>query len=99
MNVNSYVFKNLVRLAGEFRDDNNTLFDPTVVRLVFEDPAGTKTTYVFGTDAELIKDSVGKYHAVVAAALAGRWKYRWEANQNGEFGEEFVFDMKRSIIS
>lgn len=99
MNINSYVYKNLVRLVGEFRDQDDNLFDPTVVRVVIEDPAGVPVTYIYGTDPELIRDTAGTYHAVVAAAVEGRWKYRWEANENGEFGEEFVFIIKRSIIS
>lgn len=99
MSVVSYPFNNIIRLAGAYKDRLGVLFDPTAVSLVVEDPAGGKTTYVYGVDPDLVNDSVGNYHRSIQAAIVGRWKYRWEGEQNGDFGEEFFFDIRQSNIS
>jgi hypothetical protein len=51
--------------------------DPSVVTLVVIDPAGVRTTYVYGVDARVQRANVGRYYATVEAALEGRWAYEW----------------------
>ena len=73
---NEYVNSNVIRISVQFRDpDTKALFDPNTVSAKFADPAGTITTYDYGTDAELVKDSTGKYHVDVTVELVGTWFY------------------------
>jgi hypothetical protein len=65
------------RISGEFRDISDQLVDPDVVQFQFKTPAGAITTYVYGTDDELVKDSAGHYHVDVKFASAGLHYYRW----------------------
>jgi hypothetical protein len=52
--------------------------DPTTVTFKITDPTGAKTTYVYNTDAQLVKDSVGNYHVAWLFNLGGEWAYRFE---------------------
>lgn len=59
-----------------FKDESDTDQDPTTVTGKFKDPAGNVTTYVDGTDTELVKDSIGNYHYDITLDEAGKWRYR-----------------------
>lgn len=52
--------------------------DPTALTLKVKVPAGTVTTYTYGVDVIVVKDSVGNYHADIPITAAGRWSYAWE---------------------
>lgn len=81
----NYAEGKLVRLTGTFSNSAGTAIDPDVVKVVVQDPAGTTTTYVYGTDAEVVKDSVGTYHIDVDTTdSAGIWYYRWYSTGTGQ---------------
>lgn len=69
-----------VRITGTFLDQDDTDTDPTVsVVFKIRSPSGTETTYTYGTDAELQRESTGDYTCDVRVTEGGRWLYRWEA--------------------
>jgi hypothetical protein len=53
--------------------------DPDTVILKVQDPDEIETSYTYGVDAEVIKDSVGVYHLDVLANKSGTWFYRYES--------------------
>ena len=57
--------------------------DPTTLTFKTWSPCGVTTTYVYGTDSEVSKSSVGDYDAVFTPDESGRWFYRWEATGTG----------------
>lgn len=67
--------------AGDgFRDKDLVLQDPPTICLRVQEPGGAVSVYVYGTDAIVIKDSTGKYHADFSTTgKAGTWYYRWYA--------------------
>lgn len=65
------------RLSVTFTDLAGTAADPDTVTLEVRAPDGTLTSYVHGTDAEVVKDSTGNYHADLEFAQAGRHMVRW----------------------
>jgi hypothetical protein len=67
-----------LRITMTFRDDAGTLTDPTTVTVKTYDPCGGEETYVYLTDAEIQKSSIGIYYADITPDSAGRWHYRWE---------------------
>ena len=75
--MNQYVLLQSVNLRATFKV-NDVLTDPTTITFKMKDPAGTLTSYVYGTNAELVKDSVGKYHVLVSLNKYGIWWYRYE---------------------
>lgn len=76
---------NLVKLEAEYRDPANALFNPTAVSIKVTNPAGTTTTYVYGTDADLIRSSTGMYYINIDTTdKPGKWKYRWYSTGTGQ---------------
>lgn len=72
----------LVRITGKFidlSDDSDT--DPTTITFKLLSPDGIETSYVYGTDSEVQKESVGDYTADIRPTYGGRWRYRWEATK------------------
>lgn len=76
----AYDLGDKVRLAVDFKV-GATLTDPTTVTFKHRPPAGSTTTLVFGTDAEVVQDATGQYHVdLVLNVGGGIWEYRWEAS-------------------
>lgn len=48
-------------IRASFSDELDALADPTSVSFVVEDPSGNVTTYVYGVDGEVTRESVGRY--------------------------------------
>jgi len=72
-----------IRLSVTFTDDDYTDIDPTTVTIKIMSPIGGLTTYVYGTDDEMVKTSTGDYHVDYVPNRAGRWSYRWESTGSG----------------
>lgn len=87
----------LVRATGTFKVDG-VVTDPTTVTAIISEPDGTETTYVYGTDAELVKDSTGVYHVDISAMTAGRWVYRFEGTGAAQAAGERVFLVEESGV-
>lgn len=66
------------RVTATFEDQNHALADPTTVTAEFNNPAGTKTTYVYGVDAQLVRESIGVYHYDIDLSSPRVWHYRIE---------------------
>ena len=90
----SYDKGDLVRCSASFTDSDGTALDPTTVTGKYKTPAGVTTTYVYDTDAELVKDSTGNYHFDVNANAAGQWFYRFESTGTGQAAEEAAFTVE-----
>jgi hypothetical protein len=65
-----------------FQNDAGAFYDPTLVRLMWkpQGPGATWTTKTFpGGDGTIVRDTTGKYHAVISPInVAGEWDVRWE---------------------
>jgi len=84
MTISVYQKGDLVRITGAFTDVAGSAIDPTTVSLFVSNPAGGATEYVYLTDAAVVKDSVGNYHADISATIAGDWRWWWEATGTGQ---------------
>lgn len=68
-----------VRVAVNFQDEDRVDVDPTTITFKVVGPTGETSSYVYLTDAELKKSSVGDYYIDVVPDQSGRWHYRWES--------------------
>ena len=79
------------RLTVTFTNLAGVVADPTGVSFYIRNPDGTATSYVYGTDAELVKSATGIYYVDFAVTLSGRHVYRFVGTgavataENGEF--------------
>jgi len=73
-----------LRFSVTIKDFAGTLIDPTGLRLELAPPGRSLIVKIFGTDAEVIKDSTGAYHCdhVMAEAI-GEWRWRWISTGTG----------------
>lgn len=55
------------------RVDTGVYGDPTLVSVRAVAPDSVITTYTFGVEADIVKDSVGHYHIEFAFPTAGLW--------------------------
>lgn len=76
--TDSYDIGDSRRFNVAFTDVNNVAADPTNVTFKIVEPDGIETIYDYGTDAELVKDSVGNYHVDWVFTKAGRHIIRFE---------------------
>ena len=87
----------VVRCENEF-SQNGTAIDPTAVFFQIKTPAGVPTTYQYGVDAALIKDSTGNYHVDIAANAGGTWQWRWYSTGTGAAADQGTFTVKQSYF-
>lgn len=71
----SYALGGGFRLKGTFTVDD-VLTDPTTVTFQLKDPDGIITTFVYGTDPEVVKVSTGIYYMDVTVSKPLTWFYR-----------------------
>lgn len=72
--------------------------DPTTVVFTFVDPSNNETEYIYGTDAELVKDSVGNYHVEIDCDEVGVFSYEWASTGTGQANEGGRFRVKPEQI-
>ena len=74
---NSYDIGDRVRVSNRFATPAGVDTDPTTVVCKYIDPSLNVTTKTYGSDAEVVKDSTGRYHLDIDVDEAGTWSYRW----------------------
>ncbi len=77
MPTDAFDIGDLVRRTATFTVDG-VATDPTAVTYRMTAPDGTVTVYVYGTDAELVKESAGVFHVDWTVAKPGRHFDRFE---------------------
>ena len=90
MTKSAYDVGDLVRCTGTFASSGSNV-NPSTVMFKVKSPAGTVTTYTYGTDAALVRDSTGVYHVDVDAAMAGEYAYRFWSTGTGQAAAEKQF--------
>jgi len=83
----------LVRSSAIFKNSAGTAIDPTAVKVKVRTPAKLTTEYVYGTDAEVVKDSTGNYHIDVSGSLSGFYFIYWYSTGTGQAAEEHFFEV------
>jgi hypothetical protein len=85
MTINVHQLGDLVRVATEFTNAAGTEIDPTTVALEVSKRSGVVTlTYNPG---DIVRDSLGNFHADISADEAGEVLYKWIATGTGQAAE------------
>lgn len=96
--ANTYDNGDLARCSAAFTTSAGVATDPTTVRFSVRNPAGTTTSYLYGTDSQLVKDSTGNYHVDIDANADGRWHYRFFSTGSGQAAAEKSFRVKSAFV-
>jgi len=96
--ANTYDVGDLPRVTGTLADSAGTASDPAgTITVSIKDPSGNTTSYVYGTDAELVKSSTGVYYVDVSVDEAGPWLYRFASGTgSGQAAAESYFMVQDS---
>jgi hypothetical protein len=97
-NINTYDKGDVVICDVTFTNESGVVGDPAVVLFSVMDPEGTLTTYTYGTDAALVKDSTGVYHLDLNADIEGMYRYRFYSTGSGKAASEGQFLVKDSVF-
>lgn len=93
----TYILGEVATPTAEFRV-GGVLTDPTAVTFTVEQPDGVETTYVYGTDPELIRDSAGIYHVEVLTDQQGTWVYRFVGTGAATGANEGQFSVTSQVV-
>jgi hypothetical protein len=92
--LTSYLKGTVVRVSGSFTNRNTgAAADPGTVRFLWRSGAGT-TTYTYGVDSQLVKDSTGNYHVDIdTTSLTTSVVFRWEGTGSNQAAVEDSFQV------
>lgn len=87
-----------VRVSAAFTDADEAASDPGGVLCKVREPDGTVTTYTYGTDADLVKDSTGNYRVDFLTTQSGRHRYGFYGITSGQAVAESEFRVQPSKV-
>lgn len=93
--MNTYTLGKVIRSNVAFAQ-SSTPVDPGGVTFKIKSPLGVTTTYVYGVDAEVVKDSTGNYHVDYEPDRQGVWSVRWQGTVSNKSAEESEFQIVES---
>lgn len=96
--INFYDEAQRVRCIGTFTDFAGALGDPSTVTFKFRSPAGLVTIWIYGADFQVVRESLGVYHADIDAQSDGLWTYRWQSTGNIQASRERSFAIRASVF-
>ncbi len=101
--MNTYTKGSLPNLRGEFRDPDagnltadelalgGRLFDPAgQIHFKLIKPDASNVVYIYGVNAELLRDNVGKYRVQYQLTQEGDYWYRFESDVQIAVGEKTI---------
>lgn len=98
MAMNIYDRGDLVRCTGTLTNSAGTAIDPTGLTVMVRTPAGATTTFTYGTDAEVVRSSIGIYYIDVSVTQEGDWAYRFASTGTGQAAAEGRFRIRGSFF-
>ena len=96
--INAYDIGDLVRITGNLATAAGVAVDPTALVCKVLSPAGTTTTYTYGSTAFPIKNDVGEYYVDITPDAAGEWWYQFRSTGTGQAMDEGYFVVRASAI-
>lgn len=94
--MTSYDIGDRRKLSATITDEDGALIDPDTLIFKIKLPDGTVTTYTYGTDVELVRDSIGVFHVYWDVETAGGYWWRFAASGNVGAAEEAYFSVQSS---
>jgi hypothetical protein len=91
---------NVVRTYATFKDENNDVQDPTHVQVRVKDPSGTVTTYVYGTNVEVVRQSKGVYYIEIdtSGQAGGTYELVWNSSGSYKAAGQTSFEIADTLF-
>lgn len=98
MPTDVYIPGEVARLTLAVTSVAGAAADPGALRLKVKPPSGTVATYTYGGGAEIVRDTVGAYHADIQLTTAGLWAWRWELDTPNAGAAEGAVAVNKSRV-
>ena len=98
MTINRYDEGDIVRVQGDFFDQNQQPLDPSAVMFSYKNPAGASITLTYTVDPQPVRSDVGVYWATIDALVPGMWYYRWYSTGSGQAAGHKQFYVEHSPV-
>lgn len=95
--MNSYLIGALVNLDASFTVAG-VLTDPTTLVYIVREPDGIETSFLYGTDVEVVRLAQGRYRLQWRVAQSGAHYYRAEGTGAADGVQEAHFDTLTSAM-
>lgn len=95
--INEYDVGDVVRLSVTFTD-GGTAVDPGTVTFKVRPPVGDIVTYVYGTDAALVRTATGAYRIDYEPTLHGTYVWRAAGTVTNKAAGEQTFRVRDSVF-
>ena len=97
--MNIYDIGRTIRFGMTLTDINDNPADPGTLTFRIKDPSGAVTSFVWQTDAELVRSAQGEFYIDYQVGADGPHRYRWESagsvpavREHGFYGRAGAFD-------
>ena len=97
--MNSYDLGQLVRCPVQIVDLTGAPVDPGTLTFTIEEPDGTETVYVYGTDAQLVRLSAGSFYVDWPTAQSGTHFYRYVSTVAGAGALDSYFGVLAPLVT
>ena len=95
----SVLVGNLVKVRATFKDENNQKQDPATVKVHVKDPDATITTYTYGTDVQVVRESKGIYYIEIDTTdRLGEWQFIWQSSGTYQATGETSFTVANALF-
>ena len=87
------------RLTFTATKADGTPVDPTIVTFEVTEPDGTKTTYTYGTDPEVVRLGTGLYYAEPMFDAPGDWEFWWYGAGNYVCADTVIITARGHVLT
>jgi len=94
----SFLVGSTVRIPLAVRDITGQLADPGGLVLRIKPAGGTLQTMTYGAGADIVRDSMGMYHADILLSVPGVLRWRWEASAPNQGAFEGALNVDKSEV-
>lgn len=95
--ITSFDSGDTIRFANTF-SVSGTATDPTTITFRIKDPNQVVSTYVYLTNAELVRSGTGAYRIDLILSLPGEYWHRWEGTGTAPGAAEDRIKIIRSHV-
>jgi hypothetical protein len=86
-----------VRSSASFTNIAGAAADPPTVIVTWLHPDGTTEAFTYGTNAEVVRDSIGHFHCDLLVEDLGQWAVRWDGV--GQIVGDLVFSVLQGVMA
>ena len=97
--LDAYLVGDFARISLGVADLTGLIADPGGLVLRVKSASGSVTAYTYGSDAVIVRDGVGAYHADIPLTAPGQWAYRWECSAPNAGAAEGVINVQKSRVT